>query len=432
MDDNNTYLAYLLLAIVALFIMPQFWPRPQPRRQRRPRAQWARQWLLRRELYGDYENLLWELHREDHKGFKTFIRITPAFFEQMIAKITPAVRKQETRLRKPIPVGLKLAVTLRFLATGNTYTSLGFSFRTSTSAISLFVPVVCKALIAAYKEDYLKCPTTPAEWNEVARTFATRWNYYNCGGALDGKHIAIRKPNLAGTQYFNYKRFHSIILMALADAQYRFLYVDIGAEGAAGDAGTWYRSNLNRAINTGRVGFPEDAELPNANYRVPFHIIADDAFALNTWLMKPYAHLSQVHTERVYSYRLSRARRVVENAFGILQMRWRVFGLTIQLQPPIVRLITMCACVLHNVILHHNPPHRHHVDREDAEHNFVPGAWREEDNLMEGLQMDQGRNPPRRAKGLRDYLAKYYASPAGCVPWQDRLIYPHGRPAHVQ
>ena len=330
MDDNTTtYLVYLLLAIVALLVLPQFLPQPQPPRQRRPRAQWARQWLLRRELFGDYENLLWELHREDHKGFKTFIRISPAFFEQMVVNITPALRKQQTRLRKPIPVGLKLAVTLRFLATGNSYTSLAFSFRTSKSAISLFVPAVCKALIAAYKHRYLQCPRTPAEWDEVAQLFATRWNYHNCVGALDGKHIAIRKPNHAGTQYFNYKKFHSIILMALADAQYRFLYVDIGAEGAAGDAGTWYRSNLHRAITTGRVGFPEDAELPNANYRVPFHIVADDAFALSTWLMKPYAHLSQVHTERVYSYRLSRARRVVENAFGILQMRWRVFSTTI-------------------------------------------------------------------------------------------------------
>ena len=204
MDENNKYLAGFLLAIAALLLLQRLVPRPRqapPRRRRRHRALWARQWLLRRELYGDYDNLLWELHREDRKGFKTFIRITATFFEEMVERITPAVIKQDTKLRKPLPVGLKLAVTLRFLATGNSYTSLGFSFRTSTSAISLFVPLVCQALIDAYKPEVMRCPTTPEEWNEVARQFSTRWNYHNCGGALDGKHVGIRKPDNASSQY---------------------------------------------------------------------------------------------------------------------------------------------------------------------------------------------------------------------------------------
>ncbi|XP_050724594.1 uncharacterized protein LOC127002554 [Eriocheir sinensis] len=307
----------------------------------------------------------------------------------MVEKITLAVIKQDTKFRKPLPVGLKLAVTLRFLATGNSYTSLGFSFRTSTSAISLFVPLVCQALIDAYKPEVMRCPTTPEEWNEVAPQFSTRWNYHNCGGALDDKHVGIRKPDNAGSQYFNYKKFHSVILLALADAQYRFLYVDVGAEGGAGDAGTWSRCNLLIAIEKSRIGFPRGNKLPNDNIQVPFHIIGDDAFSLKTWLMKPFAHLSQVHHERVFNYRLSRARRVVENAFGLLQMRWRIFGTTINLRPTVVRVITLCACVLHNLILQHQPPVLHHIDREDQNYNLVPGSWKEQENLMQRLIAEQ-------------------------------------------
>ena len=434
MDDTNRDLAGVLLAVAALLLLHVLLERPRqapPRRRRRPRAVWARQWLLRRELYGDYENLLWELHREDHRGFKTYIRITPAFFEEMVARVTPAVQKHDTRLRKALPVGLKLAVTLRFLATGNTYTSLGFSFRTSTSAISLFVPVVCRALIASYKHEVMRCPTTPDEWKDVARTFSTRWQYHNCGGALDGKHIHIRKPNNAGSQYYNYKKFHSVILLALADAQYRFLYVDVGAEGGAGDAGTWWRCNLHTAILSSRIGFPPATTLPNGNMEVPFHIIADDAFALKTWLMKPYSHLSQVHHERVFNYRLSRARRVVENAFGILQMRWRVFTSPMNLQPRLVRDVALCACVLHNLSLQHQPLPPNFVDREHQNHAMVPGAWRDQEPQMLGLQVGQVRNPSRDAKAVRNYLANYYSSDAGAVPWQDQMIYPRGRPPHV-
>ena len=334
-------------------------------------------------------------------------------------------------MRKALPVGLKLAITLRFLSTGLSYTNLAFNFRTSIAAISLFVPLVCKALIKAYKNEVLKCPTSPEEWKEVARHFSRKWNYHNCGGALDGKHVAIRKPNNARSEYYNYKKFHSIILMALADAQYRFLYVDIGAEGGAGDAGTWFRCSLHRAIERGRVRFPPDSDLPNDNTKIPFHIIADDAFALKTWLMKPFGHLSQVHHERIFSYRLSRARRVVENAFGILQMRWRVFLTTMQLQPQIVKVITLCACVLHNLTLQRQPPAPHNLDREDQNYNLIPGSWREQENLMQRLMADHGRNPSSQAKAIRKYLALYYSSEAGSVPWQERMVYPGGRPRHI-
>ncbi|XP_068235614.1 uncharacterized protein [Palaemon carinicauda] len=106
--------------------------------------------------------------------------------------------------------------------------------------------------------------------------------------------------------------------MAVADAKYKFLYIPVGAEGGAGDEGTWSKFNL-----------PEDSTLPNNDTPIAFHIIADDAFALKTTLMKPYSHTSQDH-HKIHNYRLSRAHRVVENAFGILQMRFRIFSTPIE------------------------------------------------------------------------------------------------------
>ena len=432
MDIYDFNLAFCLSTLGLLLILDQLTrPNPPEVRRRAVRRVWTREWLLRRELYGDFENLLAELHREDAQGFKSFIRITPELFQEMVEKITPIVKKETTKLRKPLPVGLKLAVTLRFLATGNSYSSLQFSFRTSKSAISRFVPVVCQALIDCYKQDTLQCPTTPEGWKEVAAAFSRKWNYNNCLGALDGKHVAMKKPAGAGSVYFNYKKFHSIILMALADAHYRFLYVDIGAEGGAGDAGTWVRCSLHQAIENGRIGFPAAETMPNDDQPIPYHIVADDAFALKTWLMKPFSHLTQVHHERVFSYRLSRARRVVENAFGILQMRWRVFSTTMLLRPRVVRVVTLCACVLHNLLMTHQPVPHHHLDHEDINGEVIQGTWREQPNLMENLLAEQARNPTREAKALRNYMGRYYASAAGSVPWQERLLYPRGRPDHV-
>ena len=205
--------------------------------------------------------------------------------------------------------------------------------------------------------------------------------------ALDGKHVAVKKPKDGGSLYFNYKKLHSIVLMALSDAKYRFLFIDVGAEGGAGDGGTWQKCNLARAITYNRAGLPEDTNLPNDNEPIPFHIVADDAFALKSWMMKPYSHQSQDPTERLYSYRLSRSRHVVENAFGLLQMRWRVFGTTMQQD------IILCACVMHNLALQHYQCAGTDVNHEDQHHNVVPGTWRQESlNLMECLMARRGSN----------------------------------------
>ncbi|KAJ8028465.1 Protein ALP1-like [Holothuria leucospilota] len=160
----------------------------------------------------------------------------------------------------------------------------------------------------------------------------------------------MKKPPNAGSYYYNYKGFHSTVLMAVADATYKFLYVDVGAEGGASDGGTWSNCSLHDVVEENRAGVPHPEPLPN-DQPVPYHFVGDDAFALRTWMMKPFSHRSQVLRERIYSYRLSRARRVVENAFGILCHRFRCFLTTMHQHPGTINLITMCACVLHNLIL---------------------------------------------------------------------------------
>ncbi|XP_064122501.1 putative nuclease HARBI1 [Macrobrachium nipponense] len=305
---------------------------PQPsaqlhRKDSRAGRIWAQEWLTRRQLHGDYDQLLQELNKEDRKGHKNFLRIYPELFEEMVERLTP-LSKKDTKMRLAQVVGLKLAVTLRHLASENDYTSLQYTFRVSKSSICRFIPLVCQAIIDTYKPEVMKCSKTPEEWNDVGKRFSSKWNYFNCVGALDGKHVAIKKSKGGGSLYFNYKKFHSIILMALSNAKYRFLFVDVSADGGAGDGETWQKCNLARATTNNRAGLPQDRNLPNDDEPIPFHIAF--AFALNLWMMKPYSQQSQDPTERLYSYRLSRTCRVVENAFGLLQMRWRVFGTTMQ------------------------------------------------------------------------------------------------------
>lgn len=114
---------------------------------------------------------------------------------------------------------MKLVITLRYLATGNSYRSLAFSFRVAHNTISLLVQEVCKAIYAEYQRELLTIPTTAEEWRPIHRKFGKRWNFHHCLGAIDGKHVAIRKPAKSGSLYYNYKGFFSIILLAVVDGK---------------------------------------------------------------------------------------------------------------------------------------------------------------------------------------------------------------------
>ena len=75
---------------------------------------------------------------------------------------------------------------------------------------------------------YLICPSYPENWKSIEEIFRKRWNVLHTVGALDGKHIAIKKPKKPGSEYFNYKGYFSLVLLALVDAENKFLWVNVG------------------------------------------------------------------------------------------------------------------------------------------------------------------------------------------------------------
>jgi hypothetical protein len=106
--------------------------------------------------------------------------------------------------------GERLALTLRFLASGETLHSLRYSFRVGVSTAHSIVRSTSQAIFLALSPTYMKVPSSPDEWETIANDFHNIWNFTHCVGALDGKHIRISCPALCGSQFCNYKNFHSI------------------------------------------------------------------------------------------------------------------------------------------------------------------------------------------------------------------------------
>lgn len=131
----------------------------------------------------------------------------------------------------------------------------------------------------------------------------------------------------------------------LLDADYKFLWIDVGGYGHMSDAQIFNVSELKECLDNNSIAFPA---LPNDYIPTPYFILGDDAFGLRTYLMKPYAQRQMTQDQRIFNYRLSRGRRIAENAFGILAQRWQIFLTTMQQDP-----ITIAIIIETYVILHH-------------------------------------------------------------------------------
>ena len=155
--------------------------------------------------------------------------------------------------------------------------------------------------------------------------FEEKWNFPHYIGAMDGKHFTIKCPINAGSTYFNYKHFNSIVLMAIVDADYKFIYVDVGCNGRVNDAGIFARSEIRNLLDSNKLLIPPPTPLADRVNPVPYVIVGDEAFPLKPFLLQPYPSRQLNLSKRIFNYRLSRARRIVENVFGILVHRFRVF-----------------------------------------------------------------------------------------------------------
>ena len=149
----------------------------------------------------------------------------------------------------------------RFLASGDSYQTIAGRFRRSPCTISMIVTRVCDAIWTELVNKVMPEPTEQ-NWEEIETGFRLRWNFPNCCGAVDGKHVAVRQPSGSDSLFFNYKNYFSIVLMAVVDAGYRFIMVDVGNYGSNSDTGIWKNSVIGRRHITLICNCPQESYYP--------------------------------------------------------------------------------------------------------------------------------------------------------------------------
>uniref|UniRef100_A0A8C6S8J4 DDE Tnp4 domain-containing protein n=1 Tax=Neogobius melanostomus TaxID=47308 RepID=A0A8C6S8J4_9GOBI len=240
----------------------------EERARGRRRRVWVHPINLQRREQGDYHNLVAEL-RLDRQRHHRYFRMSAEQMDHLLSYIGPEFTRQSTNFRTAIEPKQRLAVALRYLASGDSLWSLAFSYRLGHSTVIQSVHMVYAAIERLMMEEFLPIPSQES-WTEVARGFWEKWNFPNCIGAIDGKKVNIQAPANSGSQFFDYKHHFSIVLMALVDADYRFRAIQVGDFGRSSDGGVFASSDMGKGLESGTLHVPPSATLPGAPERCSF------------------------------------------------------------------------------------------------------------------------------------------------------------------
>ncbi|XP_060807837.1 uncharacterized protein LOC132903452 [Amyelois transitella] len=327
-------------------------------------------------------------------------------FEGLLQSLEPHIRKQYTNMRNPVEPIEMLGITLRYLGSGNTIQDLEFKFKRGKSTIACMILRVCEAIWKHLLRDNIPELTTD-RFQKIASDFDVRANFPHCIGAIDGKHIRMCNPANSGSLFFNYKSFFSMVLLAVVDSNYKFTFVDIGAYGKECDSTVFQNSKLYELMICEKLPLPDPQPLCGFNRPIPYVLVGDEAFGLSKHVMRPYGGKNLDVIQMVFNYRLSRARRYVECAFGIMANKWRIFHRPINVSYDFATAIVKACCVLHNFV----------ADREGV---------RQKDKLAiicdEFHSLQPQNEELTAANGIRNEFANYFMSSTGSLKWQLKKI----------
>jgi len=277
---------------------------------------------------------------------------------------------------------------------------MAVTMRMGVSTVSKIVHETCKVIWEELVEEFMPVPTE-AHWKKIANDYYKRWNFPNCLGSIDGKHCQIKCPTNSGTSHFNYLKYFSLVLQGVADAEKKFITIEVGSRGKQNDAGIFAASSLFKLIESNSLNIPPNQNLPGTNIEAPFAFIGDEAYPLKSYLLRPYPSRNLNPIKENFNNRLSAARKCIECVFGIMRAKWRILGKDIEVESKRATVIIKCICILHNLI-------RTKDGDNDIDYYYVIQNQESRQNEVENHF--EGRNPnySQQAKETRDKFANFF------------------------
>lgn len=332
-------------------------------------------------------------------------RVRKETFEFILNKISRDITHKDTTMRKAISPRRRLALTFYYLASTAEYRTISNLFGVSVSFVCNCIKEVCEA-IRRHLSNVIKFPTG-VEILQVIQEYENKWGFPMCAGCIDGTHIPILAPNENHKDYVNRKGFHSIQMQAVVDSRYLFRDVVVGWPGSVHDARVLSNSAIFKKGVDNTLFDGVESRIIQGN-DVPPLILGDPAYPFLPWLMKRYPENNDTpRVQRVFNYRLSRARMTVENTFGRFKGRFKRFSKRVDMEVSSLVNVVLSSCILHNIC-------------EAQNNEFLPDWVNQQchEQLPEGREVDINVNIAD-AEDIREALAAYFVSPQGVLPHQE-------------
>ncbi|XP_025266510.1 putative nuclease HARBI1 [Camponotus floridanus] len=305
-------------------------------------------------------------------------------------------------------------------------TSMSYQYLVGVTTVCNIIRETCEAIWSNLCPLVLSSALSERNWLEIANDFEELSNFIHCIGAIDGKHVTIQCPN-AGSTYYNYKHAHSVVLMAICDAHYVFRFVDIGAYRQRSDGGI-FDSAIGKNFNANRMNVPKPSAVAGGRI-LPYYLMGDEAFPLKSYLLRSYPSKNGLTPEQnIFNYQLNRARRLIENTFGILASQWRIYSKPIIAFPENAKLMVQATVCLHNWIRKDDIGKNAYVSagmvdeiHADDPNSFTPDSWRsiiEDGCAFRDIGHCGSNTSARNCIQMRDEFCDYFYS-EGEVPWQN-------------
>ena len=326
---------------------------------------------------------------DDELWYANF-RVTRETFDFLLNEVRHDLQHKDTVMRLAITVERRLALTLYYLASTAEYKTIANLFGVSRSFVCVCIRDVCCAIIKRLS-NVITFPQGQ-DLRQVIDGYEQKWGFPMCAGAIDGTHIPIIAPSESRVEYVNRKGFHSIIMQACVDCNYLFRDVVVGWPGSVHDARVFSNSAIYKQGNEGKL-FPTGLSKEINGEEIFPVILADPAYPLLPWLMKGFPMKGVLtRKQRVFNYRLSRARMTVENTFGKWKGRFIRFIKRVDMEVKNLVIIVLASCILHNIC-------------EVQNNNFLP-QW--EENFNEELPVPNDDLVEEDGEDIREVLAEFF------------------------
>ncbi|XP_036336231.1 uncharacterized protein LOC118746491, partial [Rhagoletis pomonella] len=316
------------------------------------RLEWTKEWLKKNQTeFLSKENLRKEIQFRSNEiyHFNCFFDITERQFRYLVNNLSPVISSYEPhRKKKSFSAEERIAITLKYLATGEVHSCRNYCFRASKPVILKMIANICLNIYELLKDLFVSLPKTDEQWQNVANEFQRKHCMPNCAGHLAMQQIRFHSSSRAEEQ-IDFINKQPLIFTSIVDSNNNFLYTDIEKTQAGAIDEIYEKSTIRQMIETYEVKLPVSYEAQDGSIDQSYYFASKCGLPLKPYLLSGAADVP--NDSRVnYNNIMNMVNRHTENALRMLANIFPILSQPLRIDEENGRKIILGCVALYNFL----------------------------------------------------------------------------------